>query len=130
MLSSEKHFNGRGGMISRREIPSPSIFDKGKNIFQSKRKTPFDAWKKKILISQRTHTLYRFDTYCIHFLSFLLLVSPFLLLFFFSFLPFLISSSFFSPLSFSFFLFFLSRPSISFLFYLFTKGAAMNTKAK
>ena len=25
---------GGGGMISRREIPSPSIFDKGKNIFQ------------------------------------------------------------------------------------------------
>ena len=37
MLSSKKHFNGReggrGGMISRKEIPSPSIFDKGKNIF-------------------------------------------------------------------------------------------------
>ena len=44
-------------MISRREIPSPSIFDKGKNIFQQKRKTPFDDWKKKIIISQRTHTL-------------------------------------------------------------------------
>ena len=68
MLSSEKNISmgGREGgrMISRREIPSPSIFDKGKNIFQWKRKTPFDAWKKKIIISQRTHTLYRFDTYC------------------------------------------------------------------
>ena len=27
---------GGGGMISRREIPSPSIFDKGKNIFNRK----------------------------------------------------------------------------------------------
>ena len=40
ITSEKKHFNGRegvgggGGMISRREIPSPSIFDKGKNIFQ------------------------------------------------------------------------------------------------
>ena len=25
-----------GGIISRREIPSPSIFDKGKNIFNRK----------------------------------------------------------------------------------------------
>ena len=40
MLSSENNNismgggGGGGGMISRREIPSPSIFDKGKNIFQ------------------------------------------------------------------------------------------------
>ena len=39
MLSTKKHFNrgggggGWGGMISRREIPSPSTFDKGKFIF-------------------------------------------------------------------------------------------------
>ena len=45
MLCSEKHLKrGGGGMISRRAIPSPSTFDKGKKVFF---KGPFDTRKKK-----------------------------------------------------------------------------------
>ena len=38
---------GGGGMILRREIPSPSIFEKGKKNFQSKIKTSFECLEKK-----------------------------------------------------------------------------------
>ena len=50
-------------MISRRGIPSPSTIDKGKKIFLMERKDHFDNRKKKI-ISERTHTLYKVGTYC------------------------------------------------------------------
>ena len=50
-------------MISRREIPSPSTTIKGKN-FLMEMKGSFDNQKKKKIIPERTHTLYKVGTYC------------------------------------------------------------------
>ena len=63
---------------------------------------------------------YFYYSFPIRFLSFLLLVSPFLLLFFLYYFIFLISSSFSSPLSFSFFFFFFRSQNDDFLWFVYS----------